>query len=115
MKIISGILVLLTVYLNFKHGWAGLNNSMSEAETTMMTNLGIHKMMVTLISTFSLVTCLLVLFPQTFFWGNILNAIIILVIMGFALQTGNFKIALIEIPFLLMPLLLIYLGHPFKK
>jgi hypothetical protein len=115
MKIISGLFILVTIYLNFKHGWAGLNNSMSEAETKMMSDLGLTKMMVTLISIFSLATCVLVLFPQTFFWGNILNALIIFTIMGFALQSGNFKIALIEIPFLLMPLLLIYLGHPFKK
>jgi hypothetical protein len=28
---------------------------------------------------------------------------------------GNHEMALMEIPFLLIPLVLIYLGHPFRK
>jgi hypothetical protein len=34
--------------------------------------------------------------------------------MALALKAGNYKFAFIEVPFLLVPLLLIYLGHPFK-
>jgi hypothetical protein len=50
--------------------------------------------------------------PQTFFIGNILNAFLIVLIMAFALQSGNFKTALMEIPSLAMPLVLIFLGYP---
>jgi len=35
--------------------------------------------------------------------------------MAFALRSGNYKMALMEIPFFTLPLLLIYLGHPLKK
>jgi hypothetical protein len=38
-----------------------------------------------------------------------------LLIMALSLKTGNLKTALIEIPFLLMPLVMIWLGHPLKK
>jgi hypothetical protein len=37
-----------------------------------------------------------------------------LLIMCLALQAGNVKTALIEIPFLLMPLVMIGLRHPFR-
>jgi hypothetical protein len=114
-KVLSGLLILVTVYLNFKHGWAGVTNNLKPEEAKMMTDLGINKTMIKVISVLSLTVCVLTLFPQTFFTGNILNAFAILLIMGFALRSGNYKIALIEIPFFILPLLLIYLGHPLKK
>jgi hypothetical protein len=57
----------------------------------------------------------MVLFPRTFFLANVLNAVLILLIMALALRVGNLKTALIEIPFLAMPLLLIWLKHPLEK
>jgi hypothetical protein len=81
----------------------------------MMTDIGIEKNWFLPIGILSFVICLLVLFPQTFFIGNILNAMVILIIMALSLKAGVIKTALIEIPFLLMPLLMIYLGHPLKK
>jgi hypothetical protein len=115
MKIISALLILVTVYLNAKHGWSGVSNTMSPAEIKMMTDIGIEKNWFLPIGILSFVICLLVLFPQTFFIGNILNAMVILIIMALSLKAGVIKTALIEIPFLLMPLLMIYLGHPLKK
>jgi cation transport ATPase len=115
MKIISGILILITAFLSFKHGWEGLTMNAKPGETNMMTELGIGKTMLFIISILSLAVGLMVLFPQTFFAGCLVNAAMILVIMALALKTGHLKTALIEIPFLLMPLLMIYLGHPFKK
>jgi hypothetical protein len=115
MKIISGILILVTIYLNAKHGWSGVSNSMSPAEVKMMTDIGIEKNWFLPIGIVSFVICVLVLFPQTFFIGNVLNAIVILLIMAMSLKAGVTKTALIEIPFLLMPLVMIYLGHPLKK
>lgn len=114
-KIISGILILITVYLNFKHGWSGLSGNASPEETKMMADLGLNKTKILVVSVLCLVVCVLTLFPQTFFIGNILNAISIVLIMAFALRSGKYKIAFIEIPFLLIPLILIYLGHPLKK
>ena len=115
MKIVSGLLILVTVYLNAKHGWAGVSNNMSPAEIKMMTDIGISKSWFMPIGIISVIICLLVLFPQTFFIGNVLNAVVILMIMSLSLNAGVTKTALIEIPFLLMPLVMIYLGHPLKK
>ena len=116
MKIISGILILITIFLNVKHGWSGLTNKISPEESTMFADLGINRTMGIIIAVLTLVAAvLLILFPQTFFVGNLLNATIILSILALALKNGNIKLALIEIPFLLMPLIMIYLRHPFKE
>lgn len=114
-KIICGVLIIVTVFLNTKHGWSGISNNMSPEETKMMSDIGIDQRWFLPIGIVSIVICLLVLFPQTFFIGNIINAVLILVIMSLALRAGVMKVALVEIPFLLMPLVMIYLGHPLKK
>ena len=113
MKIISGALILITAFLSFKHGWEGL--TMKPEAVNMLSALGIGEFPGKVISIVTLAVGLLVLFPQTFFAGNLINAAVILLIIALALKTGNLKIALIEIPFLLMPLVMIWLGHPLKK
>jgi hypothetical protein len=115
MKILSGVLILVTVFFCFKHGWPGITGNMKPEETKMMADLGIGKTLLLAISILNLAVCLLILLPQTFFLANLCNAAVILLIMALAMKTGNIKIALIEIPFLLLPLILIYLGHPLKK
>ena len=115
MKIISVILILITSFLSFKHGWDGLTMNVKPGDTDMMAELGIGRIGTIMISALSIAIGLMVLFPQTFFVANLMNAAIILLIMALALKAGNIKIALIEIPFLLMPLVLVWLGHPFKK
>ena len=44
--------------------------------------------------------------------GNLLTALSIVTIMAFALHAGHTKIALLEIPFLIMPLVMIWLDYP---
>lgn len=113
MKIISGILIIITAFLSFKHGWEGI--TMKTETNEMIEALGISKSILVVISVLSLGVGVMVLFPQTFFMANLLNALTIVTIMALSLKHGNTKIALVEIPFLLMPLVMIYLGHPLKK
>jgi hypothetical protein len=113
MKIISGVLILITAFLSFRHGWAGV--TMKPEAAAMTTQLGLNKTLSFCFAILTLTGGLLVLFPQTFFAGNLINALLILLIMCLGLHTGNIKMALIEIPFLLMPLVMIWLGHPLKK
>ena len=115
MKIISGVLILITAFLSFKHGWTGLSGNVKPEEAKMMTDLGFSKPFMLVVAVLSPAVGVMVLIPQTFFWGNLLNAFMILLIMAFVLRTGHPRIALIEIPFLLMPLALIWLGYPLKK
>jgi len=115
MKIISGILILITAFLSFKHGWDGFHSDAHPDQVKMMSELGIGKTGGFVLSVLTIVIGIMIFFPQTFFAANLLNAASILLIMALALATGNIKLALTEIPFLIMPLVLIYLGHPIEK
>jgi hypothetical protein len=115
MKIISGILILITVFFSFKHGWSAVTSNLNPEESKMLTDLGFGKPLLVVIGVLTLAVGLLILFPQTFFIANLLNAAIILLILAFQVKAHNLKAAAIEIPFLLMPLVMIYLEHPFKK
>ena len=79
-----------------------------------MNKLGISSAAMPFLGVVALAIGLLTLFPRTFFMGNLLNALSIVTIMALAIRAGNSKIALLEIPFLLLPLLLIYLRYPLK-
>lgn len=113
MKIISIILLLVSAFLSIKHGWDVIQPSNVE-QTKMMEDLGITKPTMPYLGKFSIIIGLMLFFPQTFFISNVLNAVIILLIMALSLKAGNYTIALIEIPFLTLPLVLIWLKYPFK-
>ncbi|MCL4641927.1 MAG: hypothetical protein QHC79_18240 [Pseudosphingobacterium sp.] len=113
--IISLILLLISVFLSFKHGWDSLHVKDHRESAKMMAELGIKESYVPIMGIMMILIGLLLLFPRTFFLGNVLNAVSILLIMALALNAGNTKMALIEIPFLIMPLILIWLKYPFKS
>ncbi|WP_229365814.1 hypothetical protein [Fibrisoma montanum] len=113
MKVISIILLLVSAFLSLKHGWDAFQPANVE-QAKMMADLGISKAALPFFGVFSIVVGLLLLFPQTFFISNVLNAMTIVLIMALSLRAGNVSMALIEIPFLALPLVLIGLTYPFK-
>jgi hypothetical protein len=113
-KIISGILILFVAIMSFKHGISGLKSNAAQGDLQML-SWGMNKQIQIIISIATILMAIMILFPPTFLAGNILGAIIFIVLMCFQLNAGNIKAALTEIPFLLITLLMIYLGHPFKK
>lgn len=115
VKLLSGFLILISLFVGFSHGIGTLRHKASVAESKMMGELGITETMRQAIAVVSIVLAILIVFPQTFFAGNLLRALMIVITMALSLKASNFKFALIEIPFLLMPLVLVYLGHPLKK
>jgi hypothetical protein len=114
MKIISGILILISVYIGISHG-SRVFSKPTETYLQMMSQLGITNTTRILIGVWSIGAAILILFPKTFFLGNEIRAIQIVLMMALAIKAGNLKFALIEIPFLIMPLIMIYLEHPFKS
>ncbi|ATL48924.1 hypothetical protein COR50_18100 [Chitinophaga caeni] len=113
MRIVAIILLLVSAFLSVKHGWDAFRPANVE-QSKMIADLGISSSVLPYFGVFSIIIGLMLFFPQTFFTGNLLQAITIVLIMALALRGGHYKIALIEIPFLLMPLLLIWLKYPFK-
>ena len=114
-NIISVTLLAISVALSFKHGWDTFNYKKSPATLKMMNELGIAESVVPIFGILAFAIGAMLLIPKTFFAGNVLNATIILLIMAFALRAGNHKIALMEIPFLALPLVMIWLQHPLKN
>lgn len=115
MKIVSGLLLLVSVYLSARHGWAGITQTFKPAEAKMLADLGFTKFSLYVVSVASLAAALFLLFPPTFLLGNLLNAAVILLILALALHVSNLRVAAIEIPFLVLPLALIWLKHPLAK
>jgi hypothetical protein len=114
-NIISLLLLIVSVSLSFKHAWDTAHYQRNPESFKMMESLGVSVSMVPAFVGLTLVTGILMLIPKTFFLGNIIHAMSIVMIMGLALRSGNIRIALVEIPFLVMPLLMIYLKYPFKN
>ncbi len=114
-SIISLVLLVVSVYLAFKHGWDTFNYKKNPESLKMMTELGITETMIPFFGIMMFIIGVLLLVPRTFFFGNMLNAISIVIIMALAVRAGNFRMALIEIPFLVMPLVMIWLKYPFLK
>lgn len=113
MKLVSIILLLISAALSLKHGWDAFQPPTAE-QARMMANLGVTKSIIPYFGVFSILVGLMLFFPQTFFISNLLNAITIVLIMALSLRAGDYKMALIEIPFLAIPLILIWLKYPFK-
>ena len=114
-NILSLVLLIVSVVLNLKHGWDTFNYKNNPQSIKMMSELGINESFVPFLGILTIVIAVLQLIPKTFFFGNVLNAIVILLIIAFSLKAGNYKIALIEIPFLMIPLIMIWLKYPFKN
>lgn len=112
-KILSGVLMLVAIAMGLKQGYA-----MITSKPEMMAMFGKWNFTKTGLLINGLVTmlsALLILHPKTFLWGNFLMAAGILLIICFHLQDKDFKGVLIELPFLLINLVLLYLHHPLEE
>jgi len=113
-NVISAVLLLISVTLSFKHAWDTVHYKNNPESVKMMESLGISETYTPYLAAVGIAVGVLLLLPGTFFMGNMLNAFLIVMIMGLALRAGNYRMALIELPFLMMPLVMIWLKYPFK-
>ncbi|WKZ62513.1 MAG: DoxX family protein [Saprospiraceae bacterium] len=112
LRILNSVLILFAVFMGIKHGW-----NMLTAKPEMLEMFGkwnFSKNAVIVNGAITLLASLLILFPKTFVWGNFLMAAGILMIICLQLLNKDLKGAAIEIPFLLLNLVIIYLQHPFR-
>jgi hypothetical protein len=114
-NIISLLLLIASVMLNFKHGWDTFNYKNNPGSVKAMADLGISEMAIPFLGSLAIITGVLLLLPKTFFYGNVLNAMLITLVMALAIRSENYKMVLLEIPFLLLPLIMIWLKYPFKN
>lgn len=113
LKILSSVLILFSVYMGIKHGWGMVTAKPAMLEMFGKWNVGRNG--VVILGGVGLIATLLILFPPTFLWGNLITACVILFIIASMLNQGDLKGVLIELPFLIIPLVMIYLQHPLKR
>jgi hypothetical protein len=113
IKIINGILILIAVFMGLKQGWAMTSGKPEMLE--MFGKWGFTKTGVMLNGIVTITSALLILFPRTFVWGNLLMAATILMIICFHLLEKDLKGVAIELPFLFLNLIIIYLQHPLSN
>lgn len=112
LKIINTVLMLAAVFMGLKQGYA-----MGTGKPEMLELLGkggFGPAAVKINGMITILAAILLLFPKTFLWGNFIMAAGILLIACIQLTDNNIKGALIEMPFLLLNLLIIWLRHPLK-
>ncbi len=113
VKIINSVLILVAVFMGFKQGLAMFSGKPAMLE--MFSKWHFSKTALMINGAITMIAALLILFPKTFVWGNFLMAAGILLIICFHLLDKDLKGAAIELPFLLLNLVIIYLQHPLAK
>jgi hypothetical protein len=115
IKIISGIIILISAFMGARQGWKGLNIQTGDTGpfVHIQEKLKFSDSTLKTFAVLTIISGILVLLPQTFLFANILNICLFLFLIARWLMIGDIKSALSEVPFLLIPVLLIFLKHPF--
>ena len=113
IKILNTVLILFAVFMGFKQGGAMFTGK--PVMTEMFAKWNIGKTGVMIMGAFTLLGSVLMLFPKTFVWGNFIMATGILLIMALHLGDKDMHGVLVELPFFLLSLLIIWLQHPLAK
>ncbi|MBS1763996.1 MAG: DoxX family protein [Bacteroidetes bacterium] len=112
IKIINSILMLCAIFMGLKQGYAMLTAKPEMMDMFSKWNFSRNALMVN--GAITMLSAILILFPKTFVWGNFLMAAGILMIICLHLLDKDLKGVAIELPFLLLNLVIIYLQHPLK-
>ncbi|MDV3928778.1 hypothetical protein CMT52_20750 [Elizabethkingia anophelis] len=113
IRIINSILMLVAIFMGCKQGYAMLIGKSEMLE--MFGKWEFSKTALAVNGVITIIAALIILFPKTFVWGNFLMAVGILLIMCLHLLDKDLKGFLIELPFFLLNLLIIYLQYPLKN
>ena len=113
LKILNSLLILFAVFMGVKQGSAMVTGK--PAMTEMFARWHIGKTGVMIMGACTLLGSVCMLFPKTFVWGNFIMAAGILLIIAFHLADRDMKGVLLELPFFLLSLVIIYLQYPLTK
>ncbi|SFO28918.1 hypothetical protein SAMN05428949_4801 [Chitinophaga sp. YR627] len=113
IRIFNTLLILFIVFMGIKQGWAMVSGKPEMAQ--LLGRFQFSRNVMLIIGLVTLLSAVLILFPGTFVAGNFLMAASILLIICCELSLKDLKGAAIELPFLLMNLVAIFLQHPLAK
>ncbi|MCI3938579.1 DoxX family protein [Chryseobacterium aahli] len=112
LRIINSILILIAVFMGTKQGYAMFSGRQEMLD--MFGKWGYNKTGLAINGAITIIAAIMILFPKTFVCGNFLMAAGILLIICFHLLDRDLKGVVIELPFLMINLVIIYLQYPFK-
>ncbi|HTE34635.1 MAG TPA: hypothetical protein VK666_29855 [Chryseolinea sp.] len=113
LKIINSLLIIFAVYMGIRQGSAMVAGKDEMLE--MFGKWGINRQGVMVFGLFTLLSAALILIPKTFIWGNFMMAASILLIICLHLSEKDMKGVVTELPYFLLSLVIIFLGHPLVK
>ena len=113
LKLVAGALLLLSAALSARQGWAMLRGQPAALE--LLTRLHVARFGQLTLGAAVLLAAALTLLPPTFWLGSFASAGCILLLLSLQLYQRNLAGAAEELPFLLLALLVLYLGHPLAR
>lgn len=113
LKIIHSGLLLFVVFMGIKQGYSMISGSPEIVK--MLEDLNFNNTEILLFGIVTLISSFLIFHPKTFFMGNLIIGVTIGLLIFLQIQNQNIKGAVIEIPFLLMNIVLVYWKYPFSK
>jgi len=115
IKIISGILILFSAFMGTSQGikgW-GIKPGDTGPFVHIQEKLKFSDITLKVFAALTILSGILLLLPQTFLFANLLNICLFLFLIIRWLIIGDIKSGVSEVPFLIIPVLLIILKHPF--
>jgi uncharacterized membrane protein len=113
LRLVNSILILVAVFMGLKQGYAMFSGKPEMVE--MFSKWNFNKTGLMINGAITIISALLILHPKTFLWGNFVMATGILLIICLHLLDKDLKGVAIELPFLLLNMVIIYLQHPLSK
>lgn len=113
VRVISFVLILTAVVMSARHGIAFVRSTPDQVRALLQVDL--DQMTIVALGILTILGGLLLLFPQTFFAANLLTGLVIFYLAASQSNARNLHGIVMELPFLILPLLLLYLGHPLKS
>ena len=111
-RVLSSILVLLAFVLGLRHGVRLLRSTPAQVRETL--HISLNQPTILIVGFLTSLSALLLVFSPTFFAANMISSMVILYLAALQSEAHNFRGALVELPFLFLSLLMVYLGYPFK-
>ncbi len=111
-RLCCSILVPLAFVMGLRHGVALLRSTPETVQASL--HIALSQPAILALGAFTCVGAVLILFPQTFFAANVISAAVVLYLAAVQSKAHNLRGALVELPFVLLPLLVLYLGYPFQ-
>jgi len=111
-RALSAILVLLAFVLGARHGVSLLRSTPAQVQEIL--HISVSRPTILTVGVMTCLGAILLAFPSTFFAANMILATVMLYLAAVQSNAHNLRGALVELPFLFLSLLMLYLGSPFK-